>query len=291
MLQGPQFQQMVLFPEPTDTSHSSAAAIRNRSVPRGGQDELPFQDDVLRHQPASVAHEPSNGERLKGGEHPVTIYHGGNYPMMMTGPEIRHQFQALDGDRDEGRDYWDEEGSEGNRGLTVQGSRIASRHQMARVNLPRGNSTGWSQPENLYPTGSRRFETGDRIPAVRKRVADLPETDDELYDRKLQEAEESPTHNEWRDTRASGSDFVPHGAGVADQILENGYDMGHPVSLSTGQGMDKGWSNTAGHGAFGQYQVLGGHHRVAVMDRYKPNSMLSVQWAGSLDEAKQSQTY
>lgn len=286
MFLGRQFEQMELFPKPPEKAASEA---RNERVPVGGQYEIPYKEDLAPTPKPPETTGPTRQERLLRDEHPVDVYHGGTYPMMMTGPEIRHQFQALDGDRDPGNEYYDDGGSRSN-AVTVEGSRISPYGYKYRANTTEITAGGG---ENKYATTRKHFSAGDRIPRVRKRYSDLPETDDDLYDRKLSEADESATHNEYGDTRPSGSDFVPHGAGLTDQILNEGYDLKHPVSLSTGQGRDRdrSWTNTAGRGAFGKYQVLGGHHRVAVMSTHKPNSMLSVQWAGSIDEAKNSKSY
>lgn len=193
-------------------AHQSAAEQRNQRVPTGGQLELPMKGDVLKSPGSYRRPGPSREDRLAAGEHPVSVYHGGNYPLMMTGPEIRRQFQALDGDREPSNDY------EG------------------------------------------------------------PEHDDEVYDRKYEEAWSPETS--W-----------VHGSGVGDRINKHGYDMTHPVSLSSGKSKGSYLDVTGQRGSQGRYQVLGGHHRVAVMSTDFPDELMSVQWHRDIGAARNSPSY
>lgn len=240
MERGHQFQQLSLFP-------------REEGVPVGHQTALPITEHLSRNPGTFPDARPSGRDRINAGEHPVDVLHGGTYPMLMTGPEIRQQFQALDADRNATDESYH---------FDKYPSRIASRSQQLVVN--------------------RRFEKyqqGDRIPAHTKtRVTSRAEDDDELYARK---------HDESYD-----DDPYEQGHGLGEAIGYRGYDLSHPVSLSTGlKGNTKRPDPSAGRGDFGKHQVLGGHHRVAVMSEEYPSQFLSVQWAHNVSSAKQSRSY
>lgn len=131
-------------------------------------------------------------------------------PMFMSAREIRTDYQALDGDRDD---------------------RVAH---------------DW-----------------DASPEVHR-----PETDDELFGRKADEA--------WGDYDHSPNTHLSLG----EHILRHGVE--NPVSL-----MDPAapkWDM----GSQGKPQILGGHHRVAVMEQEKPTALMPVEHFTSVKEAKRS---
>jgi hypothetical protein len=106
-----------------------------------------------------------------------------------------------------------------------------------------------------------------RIPAghhVGKRYHwdSTPESDHDLYDRKYDEA-----------------DFD----GLADRINDHGYDWRHPVSLANGRYYG---DYSAVTGSQDKYQVLGGHHRVAVMSQDHPRQFIPVSHHDDIYSAK-----
>lgn len=257
----------------------SPAELRNRRARPGDQLELPFDRDVKSHRGAEAERKVSNLERLLKGEHPVDVYHGGTYPMFMTGPEIREQFQALDGDRYDG---WEQSGDayHSNR-TTVQGSRVATH----ATHDP--NTDGWR---------GATIPTGGRVPPHRIVRGAAGETDPELFERKYDEA-----FNERYVKRPSGSSYQGSGTGathgswqagereisLGDAIHSQGYDWDKPVSLASGTGR----GTYSGRGGYGKYQVLGGHHRLAVMSEDFPRQFIPVRWSTDLDDAQSQPGY
>lgn len=90
------------------------------------------------------------------------------------------------------------------------------------------------------------------------------ETDDDLFDRKYEEATVNTFHSP-NDSRS-----------LADAIVEDG--VKNPISL---QVPDL-------NGSQGKPQILGGHHRVAVMEIYKPDSLMPVEHFRGSGEARRS---
>jgi len=219
---GQQFQQTSLFPEPRRPVQAHASATRSSTPP---------------------VSEPSQQDRLARGEHPVNVFHGGTYPLMMTGGEVRDQFQALDGDRYEK----DRTGSTGSTAASGWTGLLGSRHP--------------SDP-----------------PEPRKRVANGSESDADLYERKYDEASQKP-----------GKYGSSHGAGLLDKIAEHGYDTKSPISLADGS--ESGGRGSGARGDYGKFQVLGGHHRIAVMSTGHPKELLSVQWHNNQSSAQSAPGY
>lgn len=126
-------------------------------------------------------------------------------PMFMTAHEIRRDYQALDGDRDEVVDDWD------------------------------------AVPETYRP-----------------------EHDDELFERKYDEAVFNDDHTPG-DRRS-----------LRDAIVDDG--VKNPVSLQVPDLT----------GSMGKPQILGGHHRVAVMEAEKPHALMPVEHFRGTQEARRS---
>lgn len=280
MQPGQQFEQPALFETPKGggmpQDHWSAAAQRNKSVRPGGQLELPIAGDVLSTRSTTAPPEKTPGQKVRAGVHPIDAYHGGTYPMFMTGPEIQHQFQALDGDR-----HYDtyQEDSWRPGGVTVRGTRTAQQFTSKGVNKDVYDSNG----DKRLGVTRRPFATGEQIPSLRTPLSKLPELDEDLYQRKYDEA--------WHDEDAWHEDYdmpMP-GRGVGESIQERGYNWNHPVHLSDGTGHTDDY--TGGRGIFGKYQVLGGHHRIAVMGEEYPRQFMPVQWHPDISEAQESHNY
>lgn len=233
-----QFEQTALPVQvPPAPQPPTLAELQNASARPGTQLKLPF--DV----PAGKAPTKPEGEswsqsqgRLVPDDHPIAVHHGGTYPMMMTGVEIRNQFQALDADR---------------HGVNTTYTRNPS---YTATHTTHGGP--WS---NVLG----KVHRGDRVPRMHA-YSVSPETDDELYERKYEEAE-------WD--------------GLPQSIAHEGYRMDRPISLSTGHFIG---SSSGGRGDRGKYQVLGGHHRVAVMSEDFPRQLASVDWHSSIVDAKES---
>lgn len=126
-------------------------------------------------------------------------------PIFMTPREIRQQYRALDGDREEVVDDWDAEVEE------------------------------------------RR-----------------PETDDELFDRKLDESLDAPANprDEFSET-------------LFESVKRDG--VKNPVSLQ--------FKDLA---VLGKPQILGGHHRLAVAHEYRPDEFVPVEHFEDTQAAKNS---
>lgn len=274
-------QQLELFAAPkgggVPNNHWSAAAQRNKSARPGAQLELPIPGDVLSTRSTTAPPEKTPDQKLRAGAHPIDSHHGGTYPMFMTGPEIRHQFQALDGDRYDEPDYQDSWRPDG---LTIRGTRTAPNAHWYGV-----NKTAYDSYDGEKRLGVTRqlFHTGQQVPSLRAPLSKLPETDEDLYQRKYDEAD----HDE--DAWHEDYDMPMPGRGLVEALGEHGYDWNHPVHLADGTG--RGDNYSGGPGTFGKYQVLGGHHRIAVMSEDHPRQFLPVQWHPTFPDARESPNY
>jgi hypothetical protein len=91
---------------------------------------------------------------------------------------------------------------------------------------------------------------------------DHPETDDQLFDRKYEEAHET--------------DDFDSGHTLADSVRWDG--VRNPISLQVAQEKPAHRFDlpTPTVGSLGKPQILGGHHRLAVMDRHRPDDLMPV---------------
>ena len=87
------------------------------------------------------------------------------------------------------------------------------------------------------------------------------ENDDQLFERKYDEA---------HDTEDADS-----GHTLADSVRWDG--VRNPISLQTG-----------GFGVYGKPQVLGGHHRLAVMEEHRPDDLMPVAHFENTVQARKS---
>lgn len=92
-----------------------------------------------------------------------------------------------------------------------------------------------------------------------------PETDDELFDRKAEEAD---------------SRRAPDGDYLYDSIAKHG--VLSPVLLRAPGG---------GTGSLGKPEILGGHHRVAVMHDIRPDELMPVEHYESGKKAKKNRRF
>lgn len=213
-------------------------------------------------------------------------------PMFMSARQIMDKYQPLDADRQGVEDYRDN---------TATGrSRLT------------GGGTNW---ERRTWTGTPRHGYRQHTPATDRRYSrsETVETDEQLWDRKYDEASlsrdeyEAEVHGKWAsprydrpgggETRASGTwrskwatdtdtprktqtyePFDPAGEGgasIMESVLKEGVKA--PVSLSTTQ-----------FGSQGLPQIVGGHHRLAVMGREKPDTLLPVSHHEDIHSAQRN---
>ena len=144
-------------------------------------------------------------------------------PMFMSAREIRSQYQALDGDRLE---YGEPE----------------------YVGTEDGYITTRSSNQSLKKPYLHHVR--------------VIESDDELFDRKYEEA--------------SGTEHF-NGDYLTDHIKEHGIE--NPVSLQADP-----WKT----GSLGKPEILGGHHRIAVMETERPDELMPVEHYNSVAEARWS---
>jgi len=96
------------------------------------------------------------------------------------------------------------------------------------------------------------------------------ESDDELFDRKYEEA------NDWKLSHGtSWSD--KDGLTLADSILKHGVE--NPISLQIDR--DR-------RGDHWKPEILGGHHRVAVMHKHRPDDLMPVEHFEHTTQAQRS---
>lgn len=160
---------------------------------------------------------------------------------------------------------------------------LTPQERVARGEHPVDVYHGGTYPMFMTPREIRdQFQglDGDRRgwqPATRPNEKINAESDEELFARKLERARAPKPADEDAAARQGG-------AGVFDSISRKGFDTGRPITLSTGLGRNvpppHNW--LSGLGSQGRYQILGGHHRLAVMSELKPDTPVSVQWADSL---------
>lgn len=95
-------------------------------------------------------------------------------------------------------------------------------------------------------------------------VQDTAESDNDVYTRKYTES----SRNRWHSTNDSRS--------LTEALVEDG--VKNPVSLQVPDA----------RGEEGKPQVLGGHHRIAVMERHKPDALMPVEHFQGQHEAAAS---
>lgn len=213
--------------------------------------------------------------------------------MFMSARDIMDKYQPLDADRQTSGD--DERAN-----ATTGRSRLT------------GGQSNW---ERKTWTGSLGHGYRQHTPATDRRYSrtEATETDEQLWDRKYEEASlsrkdyqyevhgknASPRYDRpgggetrrsgtWRSKWATDTDtprktqtyepFDPSeegGASIRESVLNEGVKA--PVSLSTNQ-----------FGSQGKPQIVGGHHRLAVMSREKPDSLLPVSHHEDIHSAQRN---
>jgi hypothetical protein len=174
--------------------------------------------------PGALPHLSNDEWERRGGNWGPTAHDGEQLPMFMSAKEIQTKYQPLDADRLGGPEDED-----------------------AHPNTT-WSSSGGNNPTQYNKRGDVRRSFGgsklyDRYPKL--------ETDQELWNRKAEEAGEYGLHEE---------------------IMEHGVQK--PVSL--GQQF----------GNSGKPQVVGGHHRIAVMGEESPDELMPVLHFKSFGQAR-----
>lgn len=249
---GTQFQQQALFDHPSPTGGGQRAAQQRVSpialtpawerrtdgnmqgaLMNRGQVGKP--SDPATRQPRPPMEDNAFGH-MRGGQF-VQL------PALMSTSEIRTRYQALDGDReDDEHSGWSASSS------SSSGSGSSS-----------GNSSSRRSSERYTVSGSREFSNS----ANRRPKDGSLESDDELYERKYNEAE----------------DWMHNYASLKDSILSEG--VKNPVSLQDPANSHRG--------SLDKPEVLGGHHRIAVMDAHAPDEMIPVTHSYDILAAKREQ--
>jgi len=126
------------------------------------------------------------------------------------------------------------------------------------------------------------------------------EHDDELFDRKYEEAQYAPeeyghlrTSPESTGAQRTESGALSSGESLADRLYNSNYELRNPISL---QFHDQGPANpregvdleTNKEFVDPRPQILGGHHRVAVLDVENPNKLLPVMHHATAGEAQKT---
>lgn len=123
-----------------------------------------------------------------------------------------------------------------------------------------------------------------------------PETDDELYERKLYEAQDYPSeygHDATgsQSTNHRGSDDelydMPEQKTVYERLADSNFEVKNPISLQFRDKARPGWDSVK-EKEDPRPEVLGGHHRIAVMSEYAPNKLMPVNHEEDIWSARKS---
>lgn len=221
--------------------------------------------------------------------------------MFMTAREITSQYQPLDGDR------WD-----------TEKETFDSR---AGQSTARSHTTGGgSNPRYYHAEGRSR-------PFFRAETREGVETDAELWDRKYQEASKTPREHYEGIVEFAGSDAARKFFGNQYKETPRRYYRGESMdsshltysAVSRREGSSSSyeererpehpdWGRSLRQsvlrdgvqspvrlgetvGSQGKPEVLGGHHRIAVMRQHRPDDLIPVVHDSDLRSAKQSKNY
>lgn len=248
---GAQFRQQPLFDRPSVTGGKRQAAQQRISPmplrPTFERISSTAEQGAFMHQghvpraalpdrPEGRSMEEAGFGKIRSGEHT-------QLPALMTTDEITSRYQALDGDREP--QYWGDEDS-----------------------YSRSSHVNYAyRPDSMYSSSSRPSRQfaptlpADRAPSIDEHKH---ESDDELYDRKYEEA---------------SGDRWDHNESLLDNILQHG--VKNPISLQDPANPSRG--------SRGLPEVLGGHHRLAVMREHAPDELVPVTYSHHIFDAKREQ--
>ena len=134
---------------------------------------------------------------------------------------------------------------------------IRSQYQALDGDRESSGNLGYVGTEDGYPT-SRSSNPSKEKPYIHYELH--TEDDDDLFDRKYEEAQTKKHLN---------------GDYLADHIAKHGIE--NPVSLRADP-----WET----GSRGKPEILGGHHRIAVMETERPDELMPVEHYHSVAEAR-----
>lgn len=279
-----QFDQQRLFdPGPEDTTPSFYRRM-NREL-----------------NPIEGAFKPMSGwpnaahERFAGKADSGNTTNENHLPMFMSAREIQDKYQPLDGDRQDANDY--REGSATGRSYLTGG--VVQNYPRREFNSAGGFGTVQNTDRN-YTRSSRE------------------ESDDELWDRKYGEATmdrddymeevrgapgsarydrpgggETRASGTWRDTwkGPSRTDNTPHKTQTYEPF-EQVYGGGESIRDAViREGVKSPLSLGRQFGSMGKPMIAGGHHRIAVMARERPDELMPVMHHESVRAAQQRSPY
>ena len=111
------------------------------------------------------------------------------------------------------------------------------------------------------------------------------ETDDELYERKLYEAGDAPSEYGHHQTSPQSTnhrgaddelyDDLPEEKSVYERLRDSNFNVRNPISLQFKDRARPGWDSLQ-EKEDPRPEVLGGHHRIAVMSEYAPDKLMPV---------------
>jgi hypothetical protein len=222
---------------------------------------------------------------------------GEQLKMFMTPKEIHEKYQPLDGDRE---DVYNEDGRTGEstmRPRSTGGGRNDTNYNAGKVHD--GNSAlGWGD----YANKTNGIYTRD-INATAKMNADYSrrskgssdETDEQLWDRKYEEAEydrrASITVPRTGGSSSSSSSGISWGREASGPPASPGFRK-EEVSLAEAinrEGIKSPIRLGNQFGSMGKPQIVGGHHRLAVATRDMPNTLIPVLHDEDIHDARSPQ--
>lgn len=186
---------------------------------------------------------------------------GRQLPMFMTPHEIHAQYQPLDGDRQNAP--WDYDGRTGESTMRTHTSGGGTNSANPNAGAVHRGVTGWGRLAD--PPSTNRTQRMEKNYKRRDQgKSDALETDDELWDRKLDEAEYG---------KEAWSEKSNKSVSLAESIREEGVKK--PIHLSTSQ-----------FGSQGKPEIVGGHHRLAVATADRPGDYIPVLHHRDISEAQ-----
>lgn len=217
--------------------------------------------------------------------------------MFMSAREIESGWQPLDGDREEG--YMTKTRSGG----TLTGSVYDEDREIdsgagyhPKYGTPGGRDRAYTaDPDKKDPRGGRALSN--------KRVyVEVPESDDDLWNRKLDEAyndREIPAKRgnsyTMRSRTTGGRSNNPMGTQTANTYGQpQGAHWRHDDATSLGESIERTGVQKPIHlgrtvGSMGKPEIVGGHHRMAVMRHLNPDQVMPVLHHTDIYDARSSQ--
>jgi hypothetical protein len=214
--------------------------------------------------------------------------------MFMSSREIEAKWQPLDGDREDGYMSGTRSGGTLTGSLYDEDRDVASGEQYRpQYWTPGGRDRAYTQDSaKKNPKGGRALS--------RKRVYnEVPETDEQLWDRKADEAyndREIPAKRgnsyTMRSHTTGGRSNNPMGTATANTYEQpQGAHWRHDDATSLGESIEREGVKSPIHlgrtvGSMGKPEIVGGHHRMAVMRNLNPDQLMPVLHHTDIFEAR-----